>query len=156
MATTNPVPLCQNTDNPVNTGASIFTRASSPIPVVPEMSVAIVGSRDFPNLGLVRTIVRALPAGTRVISGGARGVDSVAEVTARERGLEIRIFPADWARYGRSAGPLRNAHIVRHADQILAFWTGKSRGTLDTLRQARDAGKMTWVINPDGSFRTFS
>lgn len=103
--------------------------------------VAVVGSRDYANLDKVREFVEGLPPETVVISGGALGVDWVAAETARRRGLRLDIFRADWPKHGRAAGPIRNSLIVKAADRIVAFWNGKSRGTMDVLEKARAAGK---------------
>jgi hypothetical protein len=102
--------------------------------------VAIVGSRDYPDLSRVRTYVAGLPDDTVIISGGARGVDREAERAARTRGLRTLIFPADWTTYGKRAGYVRNQTIVDHADDVVAFWDGRSPGTADTIRKAQQAG----------------
>ena len=93
---------------------------------------------------------RQLPVGTVVVSGGARGVDSIAEVAARDRGLEVVVFQAGWDRLGRKAGPIRNAKIVANADRVVAFWDGSSRGTLNTLGQALRAGLPVEVFDSEG------
>jgi hypothetical protein len=112
--------------------------------------VAIVGSRAYPRLDLIEAFVASLPAGTVVVSGGARGVDSVAEIAARDRGLDVVVYQADWERLGRKAGPVRNAEIVANADRVVGFWDGKSRGTLNTVMQADRAGLPVEVFDPDG------
>lgn len=106
------------------------------------MKVAIVGSRDYGNLEAVRAYVRGLPKDTVIVSGGARGVDSVAEQEARRCGLEVLIFPAEWGKYGKSAGYRRNVDIVTAADQVVAFWDGVSRGTKHSIDLARAQGKL--------------
>jgi hypothetical protein len=88
------------------------------------MHIAIVGSREYPRLADITTFVRRLPVDTAVVSGGGRGVDRVAEQAAKARGLQTLIFPAEWERYGRSAGSRRNANIVAASDQVVAFWDG--------------------------------
>jgi len=102
--------------------------------------VAIVGSRDYPNLGRVKEYVAALPAGTTVVSGGARGVDRTAAEAARLHGLKVLEFPADWLRHGKAAGYMRNRLIVANADRVVAFQYNASRGTQHTINLARDAG----------------
>lgn len=125
--------------------------SESQIYIAPEERVAIVGSRAFPNRDLVTRFVRALPPGTIVVSGGARGVDQWAEDTAVECGLETRIFHADWTSLGRRAGPIRNAKIVAESDILIAFWDGRSRGTLNTILTAREAGLPTKIFDGDGA-----
>lgn len=69
--------------------------------------IAIVGSREFPDPERVREFVLNLPTNTIVGSGAARGVDRVAAATARARHLQVLEYPAQWDRYGRSAGYIR-------------------------------------------------
>ena len=111
---------------------------------------AIVGSRSYPRSDVVEAFVAALPAGTVVVSGSAPGVDSIAEHAAKARGLEVTVFPADWDRHGRKAGPIRNAEIVAGADRVVAFWDGRSRGTLNTVVQAVRAGRPVEVFDAEG------
>jgi len=110
------------------------------------MRVAVVGSRDFPKLSWVREFVDELPDTTVVVSGGARGVDRAAEVAAAENDLRVESLQPDWSA-GRGAGLVRNSDIVARADIVVAFWDGASRGTMDTVGKAREAGKPVWVID---------
>lgn len=116
------------------------------------MKVAIVGSRDYPDLQAVIDYVMALPEHDKVISGGARGVDTVAVETALKYryDLDVEVFPALWEFHGKKAGMMRNIDIVNAADRVVAFWDGKSSGTGHTIRLARKAGKPVEVIRPDG------
>jgi hypothetical protein len=98
--------------------------------------VAIVGSRSYPDLFRVQSYVATLPPEIIVVSGGAHGVDSVAEQAARKQGLETLIFPADWEKYGKSAGFKRNIQIVEASDIVVAFWDGVSKGTLHSISEA--------------------
>jgi len=110
------------------------------------VNVAIVGSRGFSDLAAVANYVRDLPAGTTVVSGNARGVDRAAETAARHRGLKVISLPAQWDRFGRSAGFKRNAEIVKLADRVIAFWDGVSKGTLHTVNLAKAAGKPVEIV----------
>lgn len=112
--------------------------------------VAIVGSRDYPRLDLVRQFVRNLPENAIVVSGGARGVDKTAQNEAEKHGWTTEIFPADWSKHGRAAGYIRNQDIVDAADVVVAFWDGQSRGTYHTINLAYEAGKEVIVINAAG------
>lgn len=107
--------------------------------------VAIVGSRDFPRPDWVKSYVARMPDGWTVVSGGARGVDTWAEDAARARGLAVEVFPANWERHGKAAGPLRNRQIVDAADWVVAFWDGRSRGTASTMALAKACGKLRGV-----------
>jgi len=110
------------------------------------MKIAIVGSRKFPMLSMVRDYVMSLPPHYMVVSGGARGVDSCAEDCAMINGNARKIFEADWKKYGRTAGLIRNSQIVDAADNVVAFWDGKSKGTLDTITKTRMAKKPLTII----------
>jgi hypothetical protein len=113
--------------------------------------VAIIGSRSYPRPDLVAVFVATLPEDAVIVSGGARGADIFAENAARARGLETLIFPADWENLGRRAGPIRNQQIIDHADSVVAFWDGRSRGTLHSLALARRANLPIQVFGPDGA-----
>lgn len=102
--------------------------------------VAIVGSRAFPELERVREYVRALPKGTIVVSGGARGVDLAAELEAKRCGLNVCIYYPRWDLHGKGAGFARNRLIVHNCDRLVAFHDGKSRGTLHTISVAVELG----------------
>lgn len=105
------------------------------------MKVLICGSRAYNDLGAVMRFVRSLPADTIVIHGGAVGVDLVAGNTALAYGLKVQVFRPDWEGLGRKAGMLRNSEMVAECDIGYAFWDGKSRGTADTIRKLKAAGK---------------
>ena len=112
--------------------------------------IAVIGSRDFNDYERLKAVVIPhLPA--RLISGGAKGADALAERLATEQELPIDVIPADWERYGRGAGPIRNKQIVESADLVIAFWDGKSRGTRSALAHAERAGVAIEVYYPDGT-----
>jgi len=108
--------------------------------------VAIVGSRDYPNLEEVREYVMSLPDDTVVVTGGARGVDKTAEVAARERGLKVVVHEAEWNKYGKAAGPMRNRVVVEDCDKLVAFWDEVTPGTKNVISQASKAGKLEKVF----------
>ncbi len=106
------------------------------------MRVLIAGSRDYPNLFEVSAYVRDLPVGDTVIVGGARGVDTAAEEAAETRpDLGLAVYVADWDTYGRAAGYRRNAEMVKHADRVVVFWDGQSRGSKHTIDLTLEARK---------------
>jgi hypothetical protein len=109
------------------------------------MKIAIVGSRAFSDYELMEKWIPALipqkEAITEIVSGGARGADSLAERYARKHEIPLKVFPANWNLYGKSAGFMRNAEIVAYCDRVIAFWDGFSHGTQDTMNKARIAGK---------------
>ena len=116
------------------------------------MRVAIVGSRSGVSEVAVRSFVERLYGkypNALIVSGGAKGVDSWAVDEAEHLGLATLVFPAEWDRFGRSAGFRRNRTIVDNADVVVAFTTG-SRGTAHTIDLARSAGKQVVVYGPRG------
>jgi hypothetical protein len=74
---------------------------------------------------------------TEVVSGGAQGADALGERYAREAGLPLKRFPADWAKNGKAAGPIRNREMAAYAQALIALWDGKSRGTANMIEEAR-------------------
>ncbi len=66
---------------------------------------------------------------TAVVSGTARGADRLGEIWAQMQGIPVVQFPADWNRYGKKAGYLRNIEMADHAEALIALWDGESRGT---------------------------
>jgi len=112
------------------------------------MRIAVVGSRRYPNMEEVAQFVFEQPRDTVIISGGAAGVDTVAIHEARRLRMPYEVYPADWSRHGRRAGAIRNRTIVEKAEEIVAFWDGKSAGTEITILLARKYEKPVRVIQP--------
>ena len=119
------------------------------------MKIAVVGSRNYPDLQLVDNYVRTeiVAKGHTVVTGGARGVDKAAEHAA---GNACEVFKANWRLHGRAAGPIRNKLIVDTADKVVAFYDGKSRGTWHSMSLAKDAGKLLIVFGPYGETYEYS
>ena len=106
--------------------------------------VAIVGSRNFRSKEAVFNFVSGLPGDAEIVSGGAKGPDSWAVEAAG--GRAVTVYPAEWEKWGRSAGFRRNQLIVDHCDELFAFWDGLSRGTLDSIQRASRAGKLKGIF----------
>ena len=109
------------------------------------MRVAVIGSRTFTNYEKVKKVLDQLEI-SLIVSGGAKGADSLAECYAVENSIETLIFEAEWDKYGRSAGYIRNVDIVNSSDIILAFWDGKSKGTLHSINFAKKKNKALRII----------
>ncbi len=88
----------------------------------------IAGGRDFDNECLLRTEANKIDIDT-VVCGMARGADILGLLYAQDYKLGVKKFPADWDKYGKAAGPIRNQQMGDYADMLLAFWDGKSKGT---------------------------
>lgn len=108
--------------------------------------VAIFGSRDWDDPQPIIDFIGGLPKGTVVVSGGARGVDSIAEEYALKRGLVVAVCRPPWDALGRRAGAVRNKVIVDISHRGVAFWDGKSRGTMITVEMFHAADKPVQVV----------
>ena len=87
-----------------------------------------------------------LQSGDVIISGGAKGVDTLAERYAIQNKHEFIIYDAYWDIHGHAAGPIRNQKIVEDCDEVIAFWDGQSKGTRSTLKLAKEAGKPVHIF----------
>lgn len=112
------------------------------------MKCLIAGSRDITDYELVlRAFTSCEWCGkiTEIVSGGARGVDALGERLARERGLELARFPADWS-LGKGAGHIRNKDMAKYTDIAIILWDGHSRGTRNMIEQMIRAKKPYMVF----------
>lgn len=113
------------------------------------MRVAIVGSRDFPSMIKVRQYIWRLAnqrdSELEIVSGGARGVDDEVHRMADAHRMRYTELAADWEKYGKRAGFVRNQEIVDYADRVVAFWDGESKGTKHTIDLALKARKQLEV-----------
>lgn len=121
------------------------------------MKLIIAGSRTFTDYALVCTTLAPERAHiTQVITGGARGADQLGARWATEHGMPQEVFPADWAQFGKAAGPRRNRAMAQAGDQLVAFWDGASRGTADMVQCMRRLGKPVTVIQYGGDAESAS
>ena len=118
------------------------------------MRIIIAGLRDYADYKYFSKELNEYLSGytddIELISGGATGVDSMAERYARENKIPIKVFPADWKKYGKAAGPIRNSKMADYAGsegRLIAFWDGKSRGTGNMIRTAERKGIKVTVVN---------
>lgn len=121
--------------------------------------VLICGSRTWDDIDRMAKVIERLPRGTVVIHGANKtwdkqakcwiGADCIADRLARENGLTVEPFAADWNSQGRAAGPIRNRRMLvdGQPDRVIAFrCNGVSRGTDDMVKQARAFGVPVEVI----------
>lgn len=105
----------------------------------------VVGSRTFDDFDRLESELDAALEGTAnvvIVSGGAKGADSLAEKYADKKGYEKAVFKANWKQYGRAAGPKRNEEMQQFISQFddrlcVAFWDGKSKGTASNFTLAK-------------------
>ncbi len=105
--------------------------------------VCISGSRtiDYINLDL---FIDPDHVGC-IVSGGANGVDTLAEHWAKRHHIEYVAYLAQWEKFGKRAGILRNHEMIEFCDVLIAFWDGLSKGTLDTINYAHELGVPTYL-----------
>jgi hypothetical protein len=106
--------------------------------------LAIVASRSFNNYDLLKDVVLQhvnLATLREIVSGGAKGADTLATRFAKEFNLRLITFLPDWERHGRSAGIIRNRDIVNYADFVLAFSVNNSRGTNSVITYCQRINK---------------
>ena len=106
------------------------------------MKIAIVGSRKL-TIKLEDYICVEVK---EIVSGGARGVDLCAAEYARKNGIKLTEFLPQYERYGRRAPIVRNKEIVDYADEVIAFWDGRSSGTLSVINYAKKVGKPIRIV----------
>ena len=106
------------------------------------MKVAIIGSRDL-HMDIGKYIKKYVDVKniTLIISGGARGIDTLAEKYAIEHDIPMKIFYPEYENHGSNAPLRRNIDIVDMADIVVAFWDKESRGTKFVIDYARKSGK---------------
>ena len=110
------------------------------------MRIIIAGSRGVTDkVKVITALTMALEEWkprevTEIISGGARGVDTLAEELANEYKIAFREYPADWDKYGKRAGYLRNEQMADAADGLVLVWDGESRGSKHMLDIAKRKG----------------
>jgi hypothetical protein len=115
------------------------------------MKVIIAGSRTFDCYEILRDIMDEMILETgivpdEIVSGTATGADTLGEQYARELGIPIKRFPADWNTHGKKAGHLRNIEMADYGDMLMAFWDGESKGTEQMIKYSRSIGLKVKVV----------
>ena len=110
------------------------------------MKVIIAGSRGIKDPSVIAKAVKDSGFDvTEVVSGTARGVDLLGELWAFEHKVAVHRFPADWNKFGRHAGYVRNFSMAVYADALIAIWDGKSPGTKMMIDIAKKKRMPTFV-----------
>ncbi len=108
------------------------------------MKILIAGSRSIESFQLEEYIPDEVEL---IISGGAKGVDTLAEQYADKHKISKLILRPDYKRYGKAAPLIRNKTMVELADTVIVIWDGESRGTKFTIDYAKGMGKEVIQIN---------
>jgi len=102
-----------------------------------KMRVIVCGSRFWKDVDIIRRELEKLPPDTIIIHGGANGADRIAGKIATQLGFKVVVFEAEWDKYGKAAGVIRNQRMIDEGkpDLILAFHNNilQSKGTKDML-----------------------
>lgn len=111
--------------------------------------VIIAGGRDYHDMAQLTstmdTLLENKPFVT-IISGGAKGADTLGERYAKMRNYHLMVVKPDWDKYGKRAGYLRNETMLHFADAVVCFWNGVSKGTAHMVHITMKSGKPLRVI----------
>lgn len=113
------------------------------------MKVIIAGGRDFNDFDMLcqkADKILSRQDEIEIVSGRARGADQLGEKYARMRGYPIKMFPAEWNRYGKRSGFIRNEDMGNYADALILFWNGVSKGSEHMLEVARENNLLIRII----------
>jgi hypothetical protein len=111
------------------------------------MILAVIGSRDFGDYGLLKEKLNNIENIELIVSGGADGADKLAEKYANEYKIPKEIIYPNWRKYVKKAGFLRNNTIVEKSDKVIAFWDRVSKGTEHSIKLAKKYNKLLDIIN---------
>lgn len=109
--------------------------------------VVVAGCRNYENYDEAKCYIEYYVKDIKkentliFVSGGCRGADMLGERYAKENGYKTERFPADWEKYGKAAGPMRNREMAEAADYVICFWDGKSLGTKSMIEFAKELNK---------------
>jgi hypothetical protein len=106
------------------------------------MKVLVTGGRDFADREMLFACLDCIHSETpitHVIHGGATGADNLADQWAKSHGIPLTSFPADWMKYGKSAGPIRNREMIATKPDLVVAAPG-GRGTKNCVDMAINAG----------------
>lgn len=116
-------------------------------------NVIIAGGRDFNDYELLKSKCFLLlgnkmeKCDVKVVCGCARGADTLGKQFAEEFGLKVLEYPADWEKYGKRAGYIRNEEMAKVSNALIAFWDGKSKGTKHMIDLAKKHKLDIRIIN---------
>lgn len=113
-------------------------------------AVIIAGGRDFTDYGLLKSKCDYFfrdKKPTAILCGEARGADSLGKQYAQKHGIPVQSYPAEWNRYGKKAGYIRNKEMAENADALVAFWDGASKGTKNMIDLAKAKGLPVRIVH---------
>ena len=108
------------------------------------MKIIIAGSRTIINMNLLIKAIKLssfeITSSDEIISGGARGVDSLGEKYAKQHNIKLTIFKPNWNKYGIKGGVIRNTQMSRYADCAIVVHCG-SKGSIDMINKMKKLNK---------------
>lgn len=117
------------------------------------MYCCICGSREFTDYDILEKALSSVIKPTQpciIVSGAARGADKLGEIYAEKHDLVCLKFPADWDKYGKKAGMIRNSEMANCANRFFIFWDGLSLGTRGMLSIIKKLNKPYHLFNLQG------
>lgn len=120
-----------------------------------EKRIVVAGSRTFDDYEIAKSVIADCLKTFEgeytfiFLSGSCKGADALGERYAKEHGYKTELYPADWARYGKGAGPKRNEEMAKNCDAVICFWDGQSRGTRSMIELAQKYNKELFVKRLD-------
>jgi hypothetical protein len=110
------------------------------------MKVIVAGSRSIESLGVVTKAIEDSGFNiTEIVSGRAKGVDKLGEHYGLVKNLPVKLFPADWDKHGKAAGPMRNRQMADYADAAVIVWDGVSKGTKHMIYEMNKRNKKCYI-----------
>ena len=111
------------------------------------MKWAVIGGRDFTDeYHAYRELDKYVMGDDTIVSGAALGADTIASGYANDHHLKLIEYKAEWNKYGKGAGFIRNKLIIDECDEVIAFWDGSSKGTKSSIELARKVNKHVTII----------
>lgn len=108
------------------------------------MKIIIAGSRTITNINILIEAIKQsefkINSNDEIVSGGAKGVDSLGEEYAKQNNIKVIVFKPDWNRYGIKAGVIRNSQMAQYADCAIVVHCG-SKGSIDMVNKMKRVGK---------------
>lgn len=121
------------------------------------MKIIIAGSRNINSYKLLERVIENSDFKnkiTEIISGCAGGIDSLAILWAKKNGVAVKRFPANWSKYRKSAGIIRNREMAKYGEGLIAIWDGKSKGTKNMIENMRKIKKPVYLFIKESTIKT--
>lgn len=110
------------------------------------MRTIIAGSRTATKVSYILKAISEAPwKPSVVVSGRARGADELGEQWAERNSIPVEYYPADWNKFGKGAGFIRNAEMANNAEALIVIWDGKSKGTKNMIDFAKIKGLKVFI-----------